>query len=288
MTNLVFNSGCELSRYINEISKFPTLSLEEEIDLTSKIDKYGDRSAAKKIILSHLRLVVRIAMNYRNYGLAILDLISEGNIGLMYAVSKFKLNMGCRIATYATWWIKSHIQSFILKSWSLVKIANNRLREKLFCKQKQVQNLINNYEDITNVNFLAQDQNNAKIIYLDKSDEDTNNSINYESIADNKLNIDEELINSEEKIRKKAIVNIAISKLDLREKEIIIFRRIKNKIQTLGELALKYGVSSERIRQIEERALSKMKKVVNDLNTLPTYALISEFKKLSNIFSCDV
>ena len=271
-----------LAKYLTEVYKIPVLTEEEEMEYAKKKEE-GDLNAAKILISSHLRLVVKIAFKYQNYGLPIMDMISEGNIGLMKAVRDFTLEKGCRLATYAMWWIRAYIQDFILKSWSLVKIGTTTAQKKLFFNLNKIKNKILSYgqKDLNNENIKyisdtlsvsedeVKDMNNRlykKDISLNQKSKN-NNEDNKEIIEliPAKTQTPEIIFAStSENKKRKEIFREALNTLNEREKAIIFERKLDEEQATLKDLSIKYGVSGERIRQIEESAIKKIQKYIED------------------------
>ena len=268
-----------LSNYLAEIRKFPLLDPEEEYMLAKRWKKRGDLKSAQKLITSHLRLVAKIAMGYRGYGLPVNEMISEGNIGLMQAVKKFEPEKGFKLATYAMWWIKASIQEYILRSWSLVKMGTTTAQKKLFFNLKKIKNQlsINNTNELKpeHIEEISKRLNvkkeevismNRRLLGKEKS---LNAPVKDESgtewqdwLVDNKK--DHEIILSEkqELNQRKDLMNEAMSVLNKREKEILTARRLSENISTLEDLSKKYEVSRERIRQIETKAFEKLQKAI--------------------------
>ena len=271
-----------LAKYLTEVYKIPVLTEEEEMEYAKKKEE-GDLNAAKILISSHLRLVVKIAFKYQNYGLPIMDMISEGNIGLMKAVRDFTLEKGCRLATYAMWWIRAYIQDFILKSWSLVKIGTTTAQKKLFFNLNKIKNKILSYgqKDLNNENIKyisdtlsvseneVKDMNNRlykKDISLNQKSKN-NNEDNKEimELIPAKTQTPEIIFAStSENKKRKEIFREALNTLNEREKAIIFERKLDEEQATLKDLSIKYGVSGERIRQIEESAIKKIQKYIED------------------------
>lgn len=269
-----------LQQYLTEIYKIPMLTDDEEKKY-AQLKEQGDLNAAKILINSHLRLVVKIAYKYKNYGLPMMDIISEGNLGLMRAVKEFTLEKGCKLATYAMWWIRASIQDFILRSWSLVKIGTTAVQKKLFFNLQKIKNnlLENGQKELTsdNVKYISNvlnvptndvvDMENRlthKDVYLNKTsnnDEDGRELI--ELIKDSRATPEAAAISRDETNKKKILFKNSLSILNDREREILFKRRLGDKQETLQELSKAYGVSSERIRQIEEGAISKIKNYIN-------------------------
>ena len=266
-----------LSNYLLQIKKFPMLSSEEEYMLAKRWKKRGDLKAAQKLITSHLRLVAKIAMGYRGYGLPVNELISEGNIGLMQAVKKFDPEKGFRLATYAMWWIKASIQEYVLRSWSLVKIGTTTAQKKLFFNLKKLKNQIapgqegdlkdEQVDEISkrlDVDSKEVVNMNRRMMGKEKSLNDPIKSGETDEWQDWLVdkNLDQELIVSQkqEYDDKKELLNDAMKILNEREKEIINARRLSENPKTLEELSKKYKISRERIRQIETKAFEKLQK----------------------------
>ena len=270
-----------LGRYLDHIKKFPMLDAGEEYILAKDwLDKQNTK-AAHKLVTSHLRLVAKIAMGYRGYGLPIADLIAEGNIGMMHAVKKFDPEKGFRLATYAMWWIKAAIQEFVLKSWSQVKIGTTASQKKLFFNLRKIKGKINALEDgdlsPNQVNHIAKTLDVAEddVISMNRrmlgGDHSLNAQINrndgeeaewQDMLSDERDNQETQFVNNQEKnIRNKMMVE-ALEHLKLREKDIIIKRRLIDTPKTLEELSQEYKVSRERIRQIETRAFEKLQEAM--------------------------
>ena len=277
MSNLPTPSVGGLSVYLSQIKKFPMLDAEEEYMLAKNWRENGNLQSAHKLVTSHLRLVAKIAMGYRGYGLPVNELISEGNIGLMQAVKKFDPNKGFRLATYAMWWIKASIQEYVLRSWSLVKMGTTTAQKKLFFNLKKLKNQIapNQEGDLRNeqVNEISKrlDVNSQEVINMNRRLMGHEKSLNdpiksgetdewQDWLVDESL--DQELIVSQkqEYDEKKELLKDAMKILNEREKEIIDSRRLSENPKTLEELSKKYKISRERIRQIETKAFEKLQK----------------------------
>ena len=268
-----------LSSYLARIKKFPMLSAEEEYMLAKSWKDRGDLKSAQKLVTSHLRLVAKIAMGYRGYGLPVSEMVSEGNIGLMQAVKKFEPEKGFRLATYAMWWIKASIQEYILRSWSLVKMGTTAAQKKLFFNLKKIKNQLsaNNAGDLKteHVEEISKRLNvkkeevvsmNRRLLGKEKS---LNDPIKGEDgtewqdwIVDNKTDQELKLSHEQEFSQKKKLMDNSMSILNPREKEILTARRLSDDVATLEELSKKYKVSRERIRQIETRAFEKLQKAM--------------------------
>jgi RNA polymerase sigma-32 factor len=271
-------SGSGLSRYLEDIKKFPMLSLEEEYSLAKKWVEEGCRSSAHKLVTSHLRLAAKIAMGYRGYGLPISEVVSEANVGLMQAVKRFDPEKGFRLATYAIWWIKANIQEYILKSWSLVKMGTTSAQKKLFFNLRKLKNKIGALEDgdllPENVEEIARQLHvpeddvvamNRRMIGGDvslnatiKSDGETEEE--WQSLlADQSEDHVEKFVHSDEIRGRIAILMKSLNVLNDREKSIILDRRLKEPPLTLEQLSEKHGISRERVRQIENKAIDRLK-----------------------------
>ena len=266
-----------LNRYLGEIKKFPILAPEEEYMLAKAWREHGDTDAAARLVNSHLRLVAKIAMGYRGYGLPVSELISEGNIGLMQGVKKFEPERGFRLATYAMWWIRASIQEFILRSWSLVKIGTTAAQKKLFFNLRRMKNQIEAFEEgdlkPADVARIATDLGvtEAEVVSMNRRmgmGGDTSLNAPLQStegegqwqdfLVDNGPLQDEIIADDEErKVRHELLVE-ALDGLNDREKHILTERRLVDEPKTLEDLSQVYGVSRERIRQIEVRAFEKL------------------------------
>ena len=277
ITNLPVPSVGGLSIYLAQIKKFPMLDAEEEYMLAQNWKENGNLKAAHKLVTSHLRLVAKIAMGYRGYGLPVNELISEGNLGLMQAVKKFDPDKGFRLATYAMWWIKAAIQEYVLKSWSLVKMGTTTAQKKLFFNLKKLKNQIAPGQDgdlkDEHVKEISKrlDVESHEVVNMNRRMMGQEKSLNdpiksgetdewQDWLVDDTL--DQELIVSQkqEYDDKKELLESAMKILNEREKEIIIARRLTEEPKTLEELSKKYKISRERIRQIETKAFEKLQK----------------------------
>ena len=288
--NLPIASSGGLSIYLAQIKKFPMLDAEEEYMLAKNWRDNGNLKSAHKLVTSHLRLVAKIAMGYRGYGLPVNELISEGNIGLMQAVKKFDPDKGFRLATYAMWWIKAAIQEYVLRSWSLVKMGTTTAQKKLFFNLKKIKNQIapnqdgdlrdNQVKEISDrldVDSQEVINMNRRMMGQEKSLNDPIKSGESEEWQDWLVdeNLDQELLISQkqEYQDKKELLYKAINILDEREKEIIESRRLTENPKTLEDLSKKFKISRERIRQIETKAFEKLQKSMinarNSKNLLP-------------------
>jgi RNA polymerase sigma-32 factor len=265
-----------LSRYLAEIRKFPMLKPEEELACAKRWCEHRDRDAAFQLVTSHLRLVAKIAMRYRGYGLPIADIVSEGNIGLMQAVKRFDPDRGVRLATYAMWWIRATIQDYILRSWSLVKIAASASQKKLFFKLRRAKSAISALQDgdlrPEQVRLIAEHLKVAERDIVDMNrrlhgDISLNAPIHDEDEAGQAVDwlVDPapaqeiRLAEEQETAYRRQCLNSAIAGLNPRERRIFTARWLTDETPTLEELAAEYGVSRERVRQIEQRAFQKVR-----------------------------
>jgi RNA polymerase sigma-32 factor len=268
-----------LARYLEEIRRFPMLEPDEEYMLAKRWQEHQDSEAAQKLVTSHLRLVARIAMGYRGYGLPIGEVISEGNVGLMQAVKRFEPDRGFRLATYAMWWIRASIQEYILRSWSLVKMGTTAAQKKLFFNLRRVKGQIQALEE----GDLRPDQVKQIADKLGVSEHDVismNRRLSGDAplnapvrndgesgewqdwLVDETPNQEERLAESEELSRRRAYLASAMTTLNDREKRIFEARRLRDDPATLEDLSAEFGVSRERIRQIEVRAFEKVQQAV--------------------------
>ncbi len=271
-----------LNRYLSEIRKFPVLTAEQEYMLAKRYQEHEDPEAAAQLVSSHLRLVAKIAMGYRGYGLPVSDLISEGNVGLMQGVKKFEPDRGFRLATYAMWWIKASMQEFILRSWSLVKMGTTAAQKKLFFNLRRMKKQLEAYEDsdlspedvtkiATDLGVPEQEVINMNRRMMMGGDASLNVSLRgaeegsgewQDWLADDRPLQDETVADAEESQMRMAMLSEAMESLNERERHILTERRLTEKPQTLEELSQAYDVSRERIRQIEVRAFEKLQKAM--------------------------
>jgi RNA polymerase sigma-32 factor len=271
-----------LQRYMQEIRQFPMLTPEEEYMFGKRYKEHGDKEAAHRLITSHLRLVAKISMGYRGYGLPIGEVISEGNIGLMQAVKKFEPDKGFRLATYAMWWIKASIQEFVLRSWSLVKMGTTANQKKLFFNLRRMKSKISALEE----GDLKPDQVKliAKTLGVEETDVVSMNrrlggdtSLNaplrtdgdgdgewQDWLVDNSDSQETVLVENEESAMRNAMLREALTKLNERERRVIEARKLQDDPATLEDLSQEFNVSRERIRQIEVRAFEKLQKAVRN------------------------
>ena len=270
-----------LSSYLTQIKKFPMLSAAEEYMLARSWKNRGDLKSAQKLITSHLRLVAKIAMGYRGYGLPVSEMVSEGNIGLMQAVKKFEPERGFRLATYAMWWIKASIQEYILRSWSLVKMGTTSAQKKLFFNLKKIKNQlsINNKGDLKteHVEEISKRLNvkkeevvsmNRRLLGKEKSlnapVKDGDGTEWQDWLVDEKIDQELKLSQQQEFNQRKNLMHDSMNILNLREREILTARRLSEETVTLEDLSKKYKISRERIRQIETKAFEKLQKAMLD------------------------
>jgi RNA polymerase sigma-32 factor len=270
------SSEGNLSFYLQEIKKFPILTAEEEYMLAKRFKEHDDTEAAHKLVTSHLRLVAKIAMGYRGYGLPVTDLISEGNIGIMQAVKKFEPEKGFRLATYAMWWIRASIQEYVLRSWSLVKIGTTTAQKKLFFNLKKIKNQIapQSEGDLRpeHVNEIANklDVNKEEVISMNRRLSGKEFSLNAQVgedgdewqdwLVDKELDHDLKFAHQEEMGQRQSLLKDSIKILNEREREILYSRRLNDEPTTLEDLSKKYKISRERVRQIENKAFEKLQK----------------------------
>jgi len=270
-----------LNRYLSEIRKFPVLAPEQEYMLAKRYSEHQDPAAAAQLVTSHLRLVAKIAMGYRGYGLPVSELISEGNIGLMQGVKKFEPERGFRLATYAMWWIKASIQEYILRSWSLVKMGTTAAQKKLFFNLRRMKKNLDAYEDTdlhpddvakiaTTLGVSETEVVNMNRRMMMGGDASLNVSLREEGegqwmdiLADERPLQDETVADAEEASVRHDMLIEAMDALNDRERDILKERRLSEDPKTLEELSQVYNVSRERVRQIEVRAFEKLQKAMN-------------------------
>ena len=265
-----------LSVYLDQIKKFPMLDAEEEYMLAKNWKTTGNVKSAEKLVTSHLRLVAKIAMRYKGYGLPMNEIISEGNVGLMQAVKKFEPEKGFRLATYAMWWIKASIQEYILRSWSLVKIGTTTAQKKLFFNLKKLKNQIapknegdlkkDEVEKIANTLDVSEDEVISMNRRLSGKEQSLNAPIGEDGdewqdwVVDKEMDQELRIAHQEELDQRKDLLQDSIKILNDREKEILYARRLNENPSTLEDLSKKYKISRERIRQIENKAFEKLQK----------------------------
>ena len=271
-----------LNRYLQEIRKYPLLEPKYERDLAMKWTNKQDIESAHILVTSHLRLVAKIAMGYKGYGLPINELISEGNIGMLESIKRFDYKKGFRLATYAMWWIRASIQEYILHSWSLVKMGTTAAQKKLFFNLRKIKSSLRAYEEgdmlPENVNKIAKNLNVSKkeVTEMNRRLAGPDHSLNaplkedgegewQDWLVDSSPTQEYTISNSQELNQRKDLLDEAINVLSPREKYIMVQRRLKDKPKTLEYLSKHYKISRERVRQIEVRALEKLKKSVKNL-----------------------
>jgi RNA polymerase sigma-32 factor len=270
-----------LTRYLEEIRRFPMLEPQDEFMLAKRWREHGDRDAAHKLVTSHLRLVAKIAMGYRGYGLPISEVISEGNVGLMQAVKRFEPEKGFRLATYAIWWIKAAIQEYILRSWSLVKMGTTANQKKLFFNLRKAKSKISALEEgdlrpdqdkhiakrlgVTEQDVVDMNRRLGGDVSLNAPIRDDGDSGEWQDwLVDEVSDQEERLVADEESDNRRKALGDALSVLNDRERRIFEARRLADDPITLEELAAEFGVSRERVRQIEVRAFEKVQRAVKN------------------------
>jgi RNA polymerase sigma-32 factor len=276
--------GSGLARYLDEIRRFPMLEPEQEYMLAKRWREHDDVNAAHQLVTSHLRLVAKIAMGYRGYGLPMNEIISEGNIGLMQAVKRFDPERGFRLATYAMWWIRAAIQEYILHSWSLVKLGTTAAQKKLFFNLRRLKSQMQAIEEgdlhpetvreiATTLEVTEQD-----VIDMNRRLEGPDHSLNamlrsdgdtewQDWLVDSSASQEIQVAEDDELSHRKGLLGEAMHVLNERERHILTERRLKEEPTTLEDLSVQYGISRERVRQIEVRAFEKLQKAMQNLNT---------------------
>ncbi len=271
--------GSGLARYLDEIRRFPMLEAGEEYMLAKRWREHEDVEAAHKLVTSHLRLVAKIAMGYRGYGLPMNEIISEGNVGLMQAVKRFEPDRGFRLATYAMWWIRAAIQEYILHSWSLVKLGTTAAQKKLFFNLRRLKSQMQAIEggDLSPeaVKQIADtlEVTEQEVVEMNRRLEGPDHSLNaalrsdsesewQDWLVDERAGQDTELAEADELAHRRALLGEAMKVLNERERHILTERRLKDEPATLEELSARYGISRERVRQIEVRAFEKLQKAM--------------------------
>lgn len=272
-----FDAG--LVRFIDEAKRFPVLSLQREQSLATAWRKRGDRAALEHLLGSHVRLVVKTARGFSGYGIALTDLVAEGNIGLMQAAEKFDPERGVRFATYAIWWVRAAMQEHVLRSWSLVTIGTTAAQKKLFFNLRRLKSALNEFDQSNllpeSVTAIARnlDVRESDVIEMNGRLTGTDNSLNamvggdgesewLELLPDERPSHEVLIGDVEEDHRRRSLLRAALKKLDPREREIVVQRRMEDEPTTLEELSRRYAVSCERIRQIEVRATEKLRRLV--------------------------
>jgi len=270
--------GDGFDHYMAQVNRFPLLKAEEEAQLARHYRDTGDLEAAHRLVCANLRFVVKVALEYRNYGIRLLDLIQEGNIGLMQAVRKFDPERGLRLITYAVWWIRAYIQDFIMKSWSLVKVGTTQAQKKLFFKLAQTRNALRNLtgnDDSAEVAAML-DVSEALVTEMGQRlgqrdaslDVELNEGNDYtllDILPDRRPSQETVLINRQERQQRDQRTHAALAELPTRERHIVEQRFLSDTPCTLQELADEYGISRERVRQLEQNALRRLKNALSDL-----------------------
>ncbi|HEV2162382.1 MAG TPA: RNA polymerase sigma factor RpoH [Stellaceae bacterium] len=268
-----------LARYLAEIRRFPMLAPEEEYMLAKSWREHGDKDAAHKLVTSHLRLVAKIAMGYRGYGLPLSELISEGNVGMMQAVKRFDPDRGFRLATYAMWWIRAAIQEYVLHSWSLVKMGTTAAQKKLFFNLRKIKGQLQAIEDgdlsPENVKRIAKELAvpESDVVSMNRRLSAPDNSLNAPLRADGDGEWQDWLVDEgptqearlgdrQELGLRRDLLRTAMTHLTARERDILVERRLKDEPATLEDLSRRYGISRERVRQIEVRAFEKLQRAI--------------------------
>lgn len=283
---LDFSPEINLSRYLQNIKQFPILTQEEEYNLAKEYVRTRDAkiSLSYRLVTSHLRLVVKVVSKFRGYGLPVAEMISEGNIGLLYAVDKFDPDKGFRFSTYALWWIRAAVQKYVLNSWPLVKIGTTAAQKKLFFNLRKVKNRLNltddremsqdvirniassldvSVQEVTDMNTRLKSHDGSLNVLVDSSSDNGSELLDF--IADTKPNQEEWLSRTETLNYRKKLFNQALGCLNPREKDILFKRRLYEKSITLDDLSKSYAISKERVRQIELNSIRKIRKAVEVL-----------------------
>lgn len=282
LNGIDFSPEINMVRYLQKIRTYPILSQEDEYKLAVKYQQTRDREIAKILVTSHLRLVVKVVSKYRGYGLSSAEMISEGNIGLLYAIEKFEPEKGFRFSTYALWWIKAAVQKYILNSWSLVKIGTTAAQKKLFFNLRKVKNRLNlnddrelspsvlkqiagsldvSVQDVTDMNIRLKAHDGSLNTVIDTSGDNGSEWMDF--IADSKPSQEDSLAYNETMKYRRNLFNKALVFLNKREKDILFKRRLTDKAVTLDDLSKIYGISKERVRQIELNSIKKIRKAID-------------------------
>jgi RNA polymerase sigma-32 factor len=275
-------AGSSLARYLDEIRRFPMLEPQEEFMLAKQWQEHGDVEAAHKLVTSHLRLVAKIAMGYRGYGLPLNEIISEGNVGLMQAVKRFDPDRGFRLATYAMWWIRAAIQEYILHSWSLVKMGTTAAQKKLFFNLRKLKGQMQAIDEgdlkPETVKAIAErlDVTESEVIEMNRRLEGADHSLNVplrvdgetqwqDWLVDESASQETTMAEADELDHRRSLLHRAIAVLNERERHILTERRLRDQPATLEDLSASYGISRERVRQIEVRAFEKLQRAIKSL-----------------------
>lgn len=281
LSGIDFSPEINMIRYAQKIRQYPILEQDEEYRLAVKYQQTKDPEIAKILVTSHLRLVIKVASKYRGYGLSVAELVSEGNIGLLYAIEKFEPEKGFRFSTYALWWIKASIQKYILNSWSLVKIGTTAAQKKLFFNLRKIKNKLNimddrelsldalqgiassldvSVQDVTDMNMRLKSHDGSLNMQIDSSSDNGSEWMDF--IADNRPNQEECLAYSETLKYRRNLFNKSLGCLNPREKDILFKRRLTDKPITLDDLSKEYNISKERVRQIELNSIKKITRTI--------------------------
>ena len=281
LNGIDFSPELNLARYLQSLRRYPILSQEDEYNLAIEYQRTKNIQVAYKLVTSHLRLVVKVVSKYRGYGLPVAEMISEGNIGLLYAVDKFEPEKGFRFSTYALWWIKASVQKYILNSWSLVKIGTTAAQKKLFFNLRKIKNRLNvmddrelssdvlggiaasldvSVQDVTDMNMRMKAHDGSLNTVIDSSSENGTEWMDF--IADGKPNQEEIYARTETMRYRRKLFNQALGCLNPREKDILFKRRMCDKAITLDDLSKTYAISKERVRQIELNSIKKIRKEI--------------------------
>lgn len=284
LTGMDFSPEINLARYLQNIRRYPILTQEEEYNLAMKYKETGNKEVAYQLITSHLRLVVKVVSRYKGYGLPVSEMISEGNIGLLYAIDKFEPGKGFRFSTYALWWIKASVQKYILNSWSLVKLGTTAAQKKLFFNLRKIKNSLNLMDDrelssevlkdiaksldvsvqeVTDMNTRLKSHDGSLNSPIDSDSDHTTEWMDF--ISDGKPNQEERYAYKETMNYRRKLFNQAISVLNPREKDILFKRRMSEDCMTLEDLSQSYNISKERVRQIELNSIRKISKAIGVL-----------------------
>ncbi len=284
LTGMDFSPEINLTRYLQNIRRYPILTQEEEYMLATKYKESGNKDVAYQLITSHLRLVVKVVSRYKGYGLPVSEMISEGNIGLLYAIDKFEPDKGFRFSTYALWWIKASVQKYILNSWSLVKLGTTAAQKKLFFNLRKIKNNLNLMDDrelssdvlkeiarsldvsvqeVTDMNTRLKAHDGSLNSPIDSDSDHTAEWMDF--ISDGKPNQEERYAYKETMNYRRKLFNRAITVLNPREKDILFKRRMSEDTITLEDLSQAYNISKERVRQIELNSIRKISKAIEVL-----------------------
>jgi RNA polymerase sigma-32 factor len=275
-------AGSSLARYLEEIRRFPMLEPDEEFVLAKRWQEQGDVDAAHRLVTSHLRLVAKIAMGYRGYGLPLNEIISEGNVGLMQAVKRFDPDRGFRLATYAMWWIRASIQEYILHSWSLVKMGTTAAQKKLFFNLRKLKGQMQAIDEgdlhPDTVKAIAErlDVTESEVVEMNRRLEGADHSLNVplrvdsetqwqDWLVDDSVSQETSMAEADELDHRRSLLHRAMAVLNERERHILTERRLRDQPTTLEDLSASYGISRERVRQIEVRAFEKLQRAIKAL-----------------------